>query len=130
MLRFGAEFDGKLTLLSFRVRQERRQEVTLDFQWHAPEICSGWTVFVHFLDDRGDIRFQGDHPLSDHKPDPLGFIYYCKRVAAPEGKYRVRVGVWRPAERLHLRLTRFRGCIQEAPGWCQNAVLLDGHELT
>jgi cephalosporin hydroxylase len=132
-LRFGAKFDCGLTLLHFKLRMETPRTVILDLQWHATRIDAGLSVFIHFVDAAGEIRFQGDYPLETESPDALGCVYSRRRVEAPKetpaGMYRVRLGVWRPAENKHVRLDRFRGCQREPEGWCHDAVILSSIEL-
>jgi hypothetical protein len=127
--KFGAEFEGGLTLLHFRLHSDKPGALILDLQWHAIENCDGLAVFIHFVDAANQIRFQGDYPLETGAQDALGFFFSRRRVqvpeAAPTGMYRVRVGVWRPADNRHMGLGRFSGCRQESPGWCQNAVIVD-----
>ncbi len=126
--RFGAEFAGTLTLLHFEAHRPEPGKLVLDLAWHTTEIPAGWSVFIHFLDGRGEMRFQGDYPLEGEVPDRLGFVYSRRSVDIPSevapGDYRVRLGVWSPNENQHVSLTRFRGCNREPPGWCHNAVLL------
>ena len=133
LLRFGAEFAGGLTLLACQLQPQGAAALSLALQWYGPEIRREWSVFIHFLDQRGEILFQGDYPLARHRPDVLGFFYDRRAVQipkeAPGGEYRIRLGVWSPSERIHLPLTRFRGCFRETPGWCHNAVLLDSLKL-
>jgi len=128
LLRFGAEFAGGLTLLGFRLQQQMTRELVVYSQWYGPQIPAGWNVFLHFLDEKGDISFQGDHSFRSGYPDALGFVYFRRTIPVPPqavgGVYRIRLGVWSPGERVHLELRRYRGCVQEAPGWCHNAVLL------
>ena len=127
--KFGAEFDRDLTLLGFHVNKETPCIWTVELQWHACQVIEGLSVFIHFVNTNGDIRFQADYPLEDEVPDVLGFFYSRRRVDVPTdaepGSYRVRLGVWRPSEKRHLELRRFHGCHQETSGWARNAVLLD-----
>ena len=133
LLRFGAEFTGGLTLLGFRLQQQRAREFVAYSQWYAPQVRAGWTVFLHFVNEQGDISFQGDHSLRSGYPDPLGFLYFRRTIHVPSealgGGYRIRLGVWSPKERMHLELRRYTGCIREARGWCHNAVLLGSFDL-
>ena len=126
--RFGAEFDGTLTLLDFQAHRPGPHKLVLDLSWHTTEVHSGWSVFIHFLDGQGEVRFQGDYPLEGEVPDRLGFVYSRRTVDIPrevsKGEYRVRLGVWFPTGRQHVPLTRFRRCDREPPGWCHNAVIL------
>jgi hypothetical protein len=127
--KFGAEFAGGLTLLRFRSRWETPSSLILELQWHATHISDGFSVFIHFVDASEEIRFQGDYTLEREAQDALGFFYSRRRVEVPKetpgGNYRVRLGVWRPAENRHVELLRFRGCLQEQAAWCHNAVIVD-----
>jgi hypothetical protein len=128
LVKFGAKFDRVLTLLYFRIQKDGPRRISLDLQWHATRIGAGWSVFIHFVDAAGEIRFQGDYALEGQTPDALGFLYSRRRVdiptEVPEGTYRVRLGVWSPPETRHLRLSRVRGCLRERAEWCRNAVIL------
>ncbi len=134
LARFGAEFEGELTLLAFGREQKTSAELVFDFQWYAPRIETGWRVFFHFLNAQEEISFQGDYNMRDAPLDAWGFRYFRRTVDAPRhtpsGDYRMRLGVWLPEEGRHLKLTRHRGCPREAPGWCQNAVLLGSVTVT
>ncbi|MGB7759991.1 MAG: hypothetical protein WBL61_09190 [Bryobacteraceae bacterium] len=125
---FGAEFAGSLTLWHFQIHQDQPRVLAMDLRWHVEKLLDDWCVFVHFLDDGGEIRFQGDYPLKGAIPDPLGFVYSHRLVAVPaevpRGNYSVRLGVWSPAAAAHLQLTQFRGCHRESADWCGNAVIL------
>jgi hypothetical protein len=131
--KFGAEFEGGLTLLHFRLHSDKPGTLILDLQWHATQNCDGLAVFIHFVDAANQIRFQGDYPLETGAEDALGFFFSRKRVQVPEGAaagmYRVRVGVWRPVANRQMGLVRFSGCCQESPGWCQNAVIVDSLQV-
>lgn len=132
--KFGAEFDGGLTLLHFRLRWETTHTLALELQWHATHIGDGLSVFIHFVDAADAILFQGDYPLENEAPDSLGFFYSRRHVEVPKetpaGKYRVRLGLWRPAENSHVELRSFRGCLQDPAAWCRNAVVLDSVEIS
>ena len=129
LLRFGAEFNNILTLLSFRVQREGRQRIVLDLVWHATDIPAGWSAFIHFVDQQRELRFQGDYSFEGQAPSAFGFLYLRRNVEVPReipgGLYGVRLGVWSPAGAVHLPLTRFRGCIRESTAWCRDAVILD-----
>jgi len=131
--KFGAEFDGTMTLLHFRLQRETPRRLLLDLQWHISQACAGRSVFIHFLDASDEIRFYGDYALDGESPDMLGFVYSQRRVEVPRdvpaGTYRVRLGVWRPAENKLLALGRFRGCIQERTEWRNHSVILDSVEI-
>lgn len=128
LLRFGAEFARSVTLLHFQIHQDQPRALALDLQWHLKKINPDWSVFIHFIDGSGEIRFQGDYALRDAVPDLLGFVYARRLVVVPAwvppGNYRVRLGVWLPGAECHLRLTRRRGCRRDSAGWCQNGILL------
>jgi hypothetical protein len=127
--RFGAVFSGVLALLYFELRQQDPRIIVIDLHWHLTKMRTGWAVFIHFLDGEGRICFQGDYSLDGEAPDALGFVYSRRVVAVPRevarGTYRVRLGVWSPAESRHLPLSRVQGCDREPPGDYHNAVLLD-----
>lgn len=127
MLKFGAEFDGKVTLLAYRMQREGRR-IVLDLRWHATEVPDGLVTFIHFLDEKGELRFQGDYAFDGQTRNAFGMLFWRREIQVPpdvpEGAYRVRLGTWLPAATRHLPLTRFRGCDQESVGWCRNAVLL------
>lgn len=131
--KFGAEFDGTMTLLQFRLQRETPRRLVLDFQWHISQGCAGRSVFIHFLDASDEVRFYGDYALDSEAPDMLGFVYSQRRVEVPKdvpaGTYRVRLGVWRPAENKLLALRHFRGCFQESTGWRNHSVILHSVEI-
>jgi hypothetical protein len=128
LLNFGAEFARSITLLHFQIHQDQPRVLAMDLRWHIERIPDDWSVFVHFVDDAGAIRFQGDYPLQGETPDPLGLVYSRRLVAVPAevppGEYRIRLGVWSPGSAAHLQLTRFRGCERDPVDWCRNAVVL------
>jgi hypothetical protein len=128
LLVFGAEFSRSLTLVYFRLRQEGPSAVTLEIQWHAAAMPRECSVFIHFLDEAGEIRFQGDYALRIEEFSWLGFSYSRRRVEMPDGiprgLYRVRLGLWSPQDAVHLSLTRFRGCTREWAESYRNAVIL------
>jgi len=130
LLNFGAEFAGSVTLWHFQIHQEQPRVLLLDLRWQVERIHDDWSVFVHFVDEDGAIRFQGDYPLRGETPDPLGFVYSRRVVVVPAetppGNYRVRLGVWSPGSASHLQLTQFRGCQRDPADWCRNAVVLAG----
>ena len=129
LLRFGAVFSRTITLLYFKVQQQDPHNIVMDVHWHLTKRQPGWAVFIHFLDYEGNLCFQGDYSLDGEAPDALGFVYSRRVVAVPRevvrGAYRVRLGVWSPAERRHLRLSRVHGLHREPPGPYHNAVLLN-----
>jgi hypothetical protein len=129
LLSFGAEFGNALTLLRFRVEWEGASRVSMEFIWHASKINPDWWVFIHFLDEAGEIRFQVDYNLQGVAPGVSGLLYLRRPIdipsGVPSGVYRVRLGVWSPKEAAHLPLTRFRGCKREVARWYRNAVILD-----
>jgi len=128
LLRFGAEFARCLTLLHFQIHQDQPRVLAVDLQWHLKRIRNDWSVFIHFLDGSGEIRFQGDYALRGTVPDLLGFVSARRLVvvpaAVPPGTYRIRLGVWLPGAACHLKLTRFRGCRRDPAAWYGNAVAL------
>jgi hypothetical protein len=128
LLRFGAEFARSVTLWHFQIRQDKPRVLVLDLRWHVAKLLDDWFVFIHFVDDDGEIRFQGDYPLRGVVPDRLGFVYSHRLVAVPaeipRGSYHVRLGVWSPTAVSHLELTRFRGCQRGPADLWHNAVRL------
>jgi hypothetical protein len=131
--KFGAEFDGGLTLLHFRLRREMPRRLVLELQWHLTQVCGGRSVFIHFLDVADEVRFYGDYPLDGEAPDALGFFYSRRHVEVPKevpaGTYRVRLGVWRPEENKLEALKLFHGCFQATAEWSHHAVVLDSVEI-
>jgi hypothetical protein len=131
--KFGAEFDGALTLLRFRLRREAPRRLVLELQWHLTNIGVGRSVFIHFVDAADEVRFYGDYPLEGEAPDALGFFYSTRQVEvpkeAPAGIYRVRLGVWRPGENKLEALKLFHGCLQATAEWSHHAVVLDSVEI-
>lgn len=125
---FGAEFASSLTLWHFQIHQDSPRMLALDLRWHVEKLLDDWCVFVHFVDDSGEIRFQGDYPLRGVTPDLLGFVYSRRLVAVPaevpRGSYHVRLGVWSPGAGSHLPLTRFRGCQPGSADCLPDAVTL------
>lgn len=128
LLKFGAEFDGKVTLLSYQVQRKEGRTIVLDLRWHAGKAPDGLVAFIHFLDEKGEIRFQGDYAFDGQTRNAFGMLFWRREIhipsAVPDGVYRVRLGAWLPASSRHLPLTRFRGCGRESVEWCRNAVLL------
>jgi len=106
LIRFGARFGGALTLLRCNLRTGLDRQVVFDFEWHASDIDPDWVVFLHFLDESGATRMQGDHKLCIHQQDPWGFVKYSRSVAIEEehlGKtYQLHLGVWSPARKMRL----------------------------
>jgi len=130
-LTFGAEFSDKLTLLWYRLRQDSKG-IMLDLFWHTTGIPADWWVFLHFVDEAGETRFQGDYSFAGASPSPFGFLYLRRTIELPGGLpggiYRLRLGVWTPAENRHIPLTRIRGCARESAEWC-NALNLDSFTI-
>jgi glycosyltransferase involved in cell wall biosynthesis len=115
---FGAQFGADLSLLRAEVNFTTPQELFLKFRWHALELCPQWIVFIHFLDEDGATRMQGDHGLWKYDQDPWGFVTYTFKIWIAEahlGKtYRVRLGVWNPEEKIRLPVVRARRLAVEA----------------
>ena len=109
---FGAQFGDSLTLLRCNRRTNGRRQAIFDFEWHAADMDPDWTVFLHFLDESGAIRLQGDHELCIHRQDPWGFVGYSFGVPIAEdhlGKtYQLRLGVWSPRRKERLQVSRCR----------------------
>jgi glycosyltransferase involved in cell wall biosynthesis len=108
-LHFGAHFGNQLSLLRSQIKLTGDRELSLEFQWHSPELRPEWAVFVHFLDDGGDIQIQADHSLWQYNQDPWGFVTYAFKIWIPDvhlGKsYRARLGVWNPEEKTRLTVS-------------------------
>jgi len=132
--RFGAEFEGVLSLLNFRLHRENSRTLVLELQWHVTALPAGRSVFIHFLDAKEEIRFYGDYALDRVSTDAFGFFYSRRQVDVPPdvppGAYRIRLGVWCPTENRLVALTRFSGCTREREGWCHSSVLLDSVNVT
>jgi hypothetical protein len=130
---FSAEFDGCLTLLSYRIRMDGPSAILVDLLWYADQIPLNWWVFVHFLDEEGSIRLQGDYSLPHGPTGRLRLLPNQRRIDVPEAlrgnAYRLRLGVWSPVEGRHLPLTKFRGCVRDAAGGLQNAVVLGSYSI-
>ena len=128
LMNFGAEFARSITLLHFQINTDQPRVLALDLRWHIEKMPDDWCVFVHFVDEAGAIRFQGDYPLLGETADPLGLVYSRRLVVVPvevpPGEYRIRLGVWSPGSAAHLPLTRFCGCERDPADWCRNAVVL------
>jgi hypothetical protein len=133
LLKFGAEFDRNFTLLSFHVNRHGQRRIVLQLCWHAIEVPAGWSTFIHFVDERGAIQFQGDYSFEGQVPNAFGMLYSRRSIEVPAevpaGIYRVRLGIWSPSAAAHLPLTRFHGCFRESAEWCRNAVLLKPFKL-
>jgi|SRR5579863_475501 len=118
LFRFGAQFGGGLTLLRAEVKLGAPRELSFTFRWHALELCPQWIVFIHFLDEHGATRMQGDHRLWKYDQDPWGFVAYNFRIGIAEGhagkSYRVRLGVWNPEKKIRLPIARARRLVVEA----------------
>jgi hypothetical protein len=132
-LKFRAEFDHSLTLLSFRLRAEGVSPVTLDLLWHADEIPSDCAVFVHFIDESGTILMQGDHTLPAGPTGPSRLLstrstIQPRKEAAPRA-YSVRLGVWSPLSSTHLRLTKVRGAACDSKNGYSDAVVLGSYKV-
>jgi len=115
-----------LTLLWHRFRPAPGA-VVVELFWHISAIPEGAWVFLHFVDDRGEICFQGDYPIGRAAPSPFGFLLSQRRIEIPAGTlpgcYNLRVGVWLPVDGRHLPLTRVRGYDRGRHGWVNTAQL-------
>ena len=104
--RFGASFGDALTLLRCDRRVHLGRQITFDFEWHAADVDPDWIVFLHFLDESGATRMQGDHRLCVHRQDPWGFVMYSYGVPIAEehlgATYQLQLGVWSPARKMRL----------------------------
>lgn len=117
-IRFGAQFGDSLTLLRCNRRIDGNRHVVFDFEWHTSDMDPDWTAFLHFVDENGAIRMQGDHALGFHRQDPWGFVTYSFGIPIAEehlGKtYRLRLGVWSPQKKERLPVSRCRSLEAEA----------------
>ena len=130
---FCAEFNRSLTLISFRVRLEASSMIALNLLWHAESVPVNCSVFVHFIDETGAIRFQADHPLPSGQVGPLRLLPSQARVPMPQGLFTglctVRLGVWSPATNAHFPVTRLRGCTRDSSHGYPDAVILGSYYL-
>jgi len=117
---FGAQFGDTLTLLRCDRRTSPDGQVVFDFEWHAADIDPDWIVFLHFLDESGATRMQGDHKLGVHRQDPWGFVTYSRSIPVAEehlGKtYQLRLGVWSPARKMRLAVSAGRSLVVDEQG--------------
>lgn len=115
---FGAQFGDSLTLLRCNRHTDGNRHVIFDFEWHAADMDPDWTAFIHFLDESGAIRMQGDHELCIHQQDPWGFISYSFSVPISEADlgntYQLRLGVWSSRRKERLPVSRCRSLQAEA----------------
>lgn len=132
-LRFVVEFAGSLTLLSYRIRTDAPSGILVDLLWHAGQLPPDWWVYIHFLDREGTIRLQGDYALPPGSGTRLKLLPNQRRIEVPADlsgqAYRIRLGVWSPAEGRHLPLTKFRGCIRDTSEGFGSAVILDSFKV-
>ena len=76
----------------------------LRYTWDAAPLGSRCSVFVHFVDARGQMVFQADHDPSASTVDWSGRVEYQRTIVVPTGtkpgRYDVVVGLWdgRPAD--------------------------------
>src|ERR1051325_6687741 len=119
--RFGVAFEDDISLLVFKSIWRRPRDLTLRLEWHVKHLNPEWQVFVHFMNEKGEIVFQGDHPFGRRLQDSLGFIYYDWRVLVaadvPTGPYAIRMGVWWARRPRHLEGFGFPGGRPERTGW-------------
>jgi hypothetical protein len=82
----------------------------LTLHWAAErEIDRGYSVFVHLLDAGGAILAQSDGPPADGAAPTDGWgvgeqVDDPRAIAAPPGRYRLRVGLYEPASGQRLPL--------------------------
>lgn len=75
------------------------------YTWEAEPLGSRCSVFVHFVNERGQMVFQADHDPPASTVDWSGRVEYARTAAVPTnlppGRYGVVVGLWdpRPSER-------------------------------
>ena len=99
------DFDGRLRLAGYDVRQEANRSLALGLYWQAETgLDYDYSVFVHLRDTQGKMVAQADHlPLSPVYPPtlwPVGeLVRERSRLQVPEdvpaGSYRLWVGVYR-----------------------------------
>ena len=75
------------------------------YSWDAEPLGSDCSVFVHFVNSKGQMAFQGDHGPPVPTSRWSGRVEYARTVVVPTdippGRYDVVVGFWnpRPADR-------------------------------
>jgi hypothetical protein len=112
----GSSFDDLAMLLSYNLTEQVTPggtvRVTL-YWWAMSPMDEDYTVFVHLLDDNGRVKWQqdimpvfGTRPTSGWRPGQvLEDVHDIPLSAdAPEGLYRVEIGIYSPLtwQRLHV----------------------------
>jgi glycosyltransferase involved in cell wall biosynthesis len=114
-----AEFRDGLILIQCKVNASPESDLYFDFRWHAREVAPAWVVFIHLVDEHGDMQIQDDHQMFQYDQDPWGFITYRRKLCIGDlhrGKsYRVRLGIWSPESKARLPVLRSRGMEMEMP---------------
>jgi hypothetical protein len=99
--RLQAEFGEVIELSGYTLSSSVEGVVQIELFWRAKGAPGAdYTVFVHVVDENGDIVAQSDSaPLSGQYPtsiwSPGESIVEERTIAAPEGEYRVFVGLYR-----------------------------------
>jgi hypothetical protein len=102
-----ATFGDALELLGYRLETSAvtpGDQVILTLYWHARQrVTTGYTVFVHLLDETGEMRGQRDsqpvsgaYPTTLWSPEKVIVDRYILPVDrdAPPGQYRLAVGLY------------------------------------
>ncbi len=73
----------------------------IGYNWKAAKpLKEAYSVFVHFIDSKGRMAFQGDHlpPVGTGTPGWLGDVGYEEKVlipeSLPEGEYKIVLGLY------------------------------------
>jgi hypothetical protein len=117
-VRIGARFQNGLLLESALFRETEVApggKLGLNLYWDVEkpkQAIANLIVWIHFLDAKGKIVFQGDHDLthdlnltrSPHYAQPY-FMEITLKPSVPPGEYRVELGIYIPTSRDRLRIT-------------------------
>jgi len=107
---FSTNFNGEIVLLGIDCSLDENaytKNLSITYYWKKmAELKDSYTVFVHFLDSRGRIAFQQDHPLGGNSSNRwnLGEIMVeSYRIELPNnirrGRYSIRIGLWIPEKK-------------------------------
>jgi len=120
-----AEFGGKVRLLSYQLDASRVRaggEVSLTLYWQAVrEMDESYTVFTHLVDDADQIWGQKDNPpasgaspTSEWREGEVVEDSYLIPVQAdaPQGTYRIKVGMYDPQTMQRLAASGKEGQVQ------------------
>lgn len=117
-IKINARFQNGLLLESALFRETEVApggKLGLNLYWNMEKPkteLANMIVWIHFLDAKGKIVFQGDHDLthdlnltrSTHYTQPY-FTEISLKPSVPPGEYRVELGVYVPTSRDRLRIT-------------------------